>query len=58
MTKEQVEEIRNFKLELDNLKARKAAIKQKIAEHRDSLTDNEILANKTDALEIKNASAK
>lgn len=55
MTKEQVEEIRNLNLELDNLKARKAAIKQKIAEHRDSLTDNEILANKTDALEIKNA---
>lgn len=52
-----IEDLRNLNLKLDNLKNRKAEIKKMIAEHRDSLTDNEILKNKTEALEIKNAIA-
>lgn len=53
MTKEQVEEIRNLNLELDNYKAKRAALKKQIAEHRDSLTDAEITQNKTEAVEIR-----
>lgn len=58
MTKEQVEEIRNLNLELDDWKAKREALKKQVAEHRDSLTDAEILKNKTEAMEIKSNIAK
>lgn len=35
----EIEEIRNLNLELESLKARKDAIKKQLAEHRDSFTD-------------------
>ena len=38
---ETVEEIRNIDLDIEALNARKAAIKQKAIEHRDSLSDSE-----------------
>jgi len=52
MTKE-IEELRDLNLEKESLIARKNAIKKHLAEHRDSITDNEILNNTNEVKEIK-----
>lgn len=49
----QIEELRDLNLELESLKARKEAIKQKIREHRDSVTDAEIVEHTKEAKEIR-----
>ena len=50
-------ELRNLNLELESLKARKAAIKKQLAEHRDTLTDEQIAASTTEATEVRDAIA-
>lgn len=58
MNKGQIEEIRNLNVELEGLKERRAALKKQIAEHRDNLTDNDIMKNKTEAIELKDSITK
>lgn len=50
-------ELRDLNLELESLKARKAAIKKQLAEHRDTLTDEQIAASTTEATEVRDAIA-
>lgn len=49
----EIEELRNLNLEKESLLARKAAIKKHLAEHRDSVTDQEISEKRTEAMSIK-----
>ena len=49
----EIEELRNLNLEKESLLARKAAIKKHLAEHRDSVTDQEISEKRTEAISIK-----
>lgn len=51
MTNE-IEELRNLNLEKEELLARKNAIKQKLAEHRDSFTDKELDENTAETRDI------
>ena len=46
-----IAELRDLNLELESLKARKNAIKTKLAEHRDSFTDEDITNSTTEANE-------
>lgn len=48
-----IAELRDLNLELEGLKARKNAIKQKLAEHRDAITDEEIANSTSEAQEIR-----
>lgn len=48
-----IAELRDLNLELESLKARKNAIKTKLAEHRDSFTDEDIANSTTEANEIR-----
>lgn len=48
-----IAELRDLNLELESLKARKSAIKTKLAEHRDSFTDADIANFTTEANEIR-----
>lgn len=48
-----IAELRDLNLELESLKARKNAIKTKLAEHRDSFTDEDITNSTTEANEIR-----
>lgn len=48
-----IAELRDLNLELESLKARKNAIKTKLAEHRDSFTDNDIANSTNEANEIR-----
>lgn len=48
-----IAELRDLNLELESLKARKNAIKTKLAEHRDSFTDEEIANSTNEAKEIR-----
>ena len=48
-----IAELRDLNLELEGLKARKNAIKTKLAEHRDSFTDEEIAISTKEANEIR-----
>ena len=48
-----VAELRDLNLELEGLKARKNAIKTKLAEHRDSFTDEDITNSTKEANEIR-----
>lgn len=48
-----IAELRDLNLELESLKARKNAIKTKLAEHRDSFTDEEIANSTVEAQEIR-----
>lgn len=48
-----IAELRDLNLELESLKARKNAIKAKLAEHRDSFTDEEIAKSTVEAQEIR-----
>lgn len=48
-------ELRDLNLELESLKARKDAIKKQLAEHRDTLTDEQIATSTTEATEVRNA---
>ena len=48
-----IAELRDLNLELESLKARKNAIKTKLAEHRDSFTDEDIANSTTEAKEIR-----
>lgn len=58
MTNE-IAELRDLNLELESLKARKAAIKQKLAEHRDEFFDEKNLSDaKKEAEEIRDAITK
>ena len=41
-------EVRDLKLELESLKARKEAIKKQLSEHRDAITDEEIAKSRKD----------
>lgn len=50
-------ELRDLNLELESLKARKAAIKKQLAEHRDTLTDEQIAASTTEATQVRDAIA-
>lgn len=49
----EIEELRDLNLEKESLLARKNAIKKHLAEHRDSITDNEISEKTTEARSIK-----
>ena len=48
-------ELRDLNLELESLKARKDAIKKQLAEHRDTLTDEQIATSTTEATEVRDA---
>lgn len=48
-------ELRDLNLELESLKARKEAIKKQLAEHRDTLTDEQIATSTTEATEVREA---
>ena len=48
-----VKELRDLNLELESLKARKNAIKKQLAEHRDTLTDEQIATSTTEAMEVR-----
>ena len=48
-------ELRDLNLELESLKARKDAIKKQLAEHRDTLTDEQIASSTTEATELRDA---
>lgn len=48
-----IAELRDLNLELEGLKARKNAIKTKLAEHRDSFTDEDIANSTKEANEIR-----
>ena len=48
-------ELRDLNLELESLKARKAAIKKQLAEHRDTLTDEQIANSTSEAIEVRDA---
>ena len=48
-------ELRDLNLELESLKARKNAIKKQLAEHRDTLTDEQIANSTTEATEVRDA---
>lgn len=48
-----IAELRDLNLELESLKARKNAIKTKLAEHRDSFTDEDIANSTKEANEIR-----
>ena len=48
-------ELRDLNLELESLKARKNAIKKQLAEHRDTLTDEQIATSTTEATEVRDA---
>ena len=48
-----IAELRDLNLELESLKARKNAIKTKLAEHRDSFTDEDITNSTTETNEIR-----
>ena len=48
-------ELRDLNLELESLKARKAAIKKQLQEHRDTLTDEQIATSTTEATEVRDA---
>lgn len=48
-----IAELRDLNLEFESLKARKNAIKTKLAEHRDSFTDEDIANSTTEANEIR-----
>lgn len=48
-----IAELRDLNLELESLKARKNAIKSKLAEHRDSFTDEDIANSTNEANEIR-----
>ena len=48
-----IAELRDLNLELESLKARKNAIKTKLAEHRDSFTDEDITNSTKEANEIR-----
>lgn len=50
---EQIEELRNIDLDVEALNARKAAIKQKAIEHRDSLSDVEQEKLRAEKIEIE-----
>lgn len=50
---EQIEELRNIDLDVEALNARKAAIKQKAIEHRDSLSDAEQEKLRAEKIEIE-----
>ena len=50
-----VMQLRDLNLELESLKARKAAIKKQLAEHRDTLTDEQIETSTTEAIEVRDA---
>lgn len=50
-----VMELRDLNLELESLKAKKAAIKKQLAEHRDTLTDEQIANSTNEAVEIRDA---
>lgn len=48
-------ELRDLNLELESLNARKNAIKKQLAEHRDTLTDEQIATSTTEAKEVRDA---
>ena len=48
-------ELRDLNLELESLKARKDAIKKQLAEHRDTLTDEQIASSTMEATELRDA---
>ena len=48
-----VKELRDLNLELESLKARKNAIKKQLAEHRDTLTDEQIATSTNEAMEVR-----
>ena len=48
-------ELRDLNLELESLNARKNAIKKQLAEHRDTLTDDQIATSTTEAKEVRDA---
>lgn len=48
-------ELRDLNLELESLMARKNAIKKQLAEHRDTLTDEQIATSTTEATEVRDA---
>lgn len=48
-------ELRDLNLELESLNARKNAIKKQLAEHRDTLTDEQIATSTTEAMEVRDA---
>lgn len=48
-------ELRDLNLELESLNARKNAIKKQLAEHRDTLTDEQIATSTTEATEVRDA---
>ncbi len=48
-------ELRDLNLELESLKARKDAIKKQLAEHRDTLTDEQIATSTAEATEVRDA---
>lgn len=48
-----IAELRDLNLQLESLKARKAAIKKQLAEHRDAITDQEIADSTKEAQEIR-----
>jgi hypothetical protein len=50
-----ITEVRDLNLELESLKARKDAIKKQLAEHRDTITDEEIGKQKSEVEEIRSA---
>lgn len=50
---EAIAELRELNLELEGLKARKDAIKKHLAEHRDSITDEEVTKSTKEAEEIR-----
>lgn len=50
-----VKELRDLNLELESLNARKNAIKKQLAEHRDTLTDEQIANSTTEAKEVRDA---
>ena len=50
-----VKELRDLNLELESLKARKNAIKKQLAEHRDTLTDEQIATSTNEAMEVRDA---
>ena len=50
---ERIEELRDIDLDIEALNARKAAVKQKAIEHRDSLSDNEQEKLRTEKTEIE-----
>ena len=48
-------ELRDLNLELESLTARKNAIKKQLAEHRDTLTDEQIATSTNEAKEVRDA---